>query len=142
MVTTRRGYRIRMHQPEGRLIGLIDILSLIRSPDLTWHMRFLWATTRRESDLKVLELEQRIEDSERGVFFSQAELQAVADQFEQVIDMDLLGFPEGNDGATDVGSVVRAEALDSSVWDVTFDEAVVELDHELLAELGAELQSD
>lgn len=110
---------------------LTDILKTITGLNLNlkWIILELEAKAVPNSDLDVLKLEEKINNSKRGLELSWAELTNLSQKFLQVINTTIIGANNAQvipyfDSKTDLKlySEIYIQAIDSSVWRVFSNE--------------------
>lgn len=113
-------FQIPMHD-DGRLVSLEAILAELDGTGVEWWIVDLQAVGEPGSGLDVLELEKEVRRKPEGLALSDLELRALATQFHQVIECEIVGVETGKQGTGDADlSIV---AFDSTEWTVKVNPA-------------------
>ena len=105
-------------------ISLSDILSKIdKGEEFEWKLLFLEATT--ETDLDILNLEKKINESDSGYLISWSDLVKLSNQIYQIIEILLIGSKNSknlkryiSEDEMRVHCDFCIELIDSSYWEV------------------------
>ncbi|NJK63931.1 MAG: hypothetical protein HC921_15715 [Synechococcaceae cyanobacterium SM2_3_1] len=114
------------------MVNLITILEFIGLRDLCWSMLHLWATSKQESEIDILDLEEKTK-AKFGYQLDWDSLLAIAKQLEQVNECTIVGvnptesLPNRSLSLEDLRKIchVVIEAVDSSYWEVFLKDEVL-----------------
>ncbi|KHK99810.1 hypothetical protein LK09_00220 [Microbacterium mangrovi] len=117
---------------DGRLIGLDDVLSSIRTSErIEWRIRSLDATPEAGTDIDLLDLERRVSEAGApGYRMTADDLRNLARLLYQVIDCDIAGYSRDTTGDLEDEPIVTLEAFDSTDWNIRYapDRVTLSLD--------------
>ena len=77
-------------------VSLLDILNNIEGKDLEWSIFSLWAINNPKNQESILDLENRISKSEKGVTLSFDELKKIAYSLKEIMDIYIVGCVNNN----------------------------------------------
>lgn len=117
-------YSIPMHHG-SHLVTLEEILALIDGTGLEWHLSFLDATSRPDSQLNVVQLGHEVRSRPGGYVYSDVEIRALARELDQVIDCDIFAFTPGDPFGDESKARLAVEAFDSTSWNLEFEAAEI-----------------
>ena len=120
-MTRMTTYRMPMHR-EGHLVTLEKVLKVVAGAGLTWRLTHFDAIPKTGSDVDTLLLEREAKRQPGGVAFTDADLRDLAAQLQQVIDCDILGYPEGEPADVKGSAALSIVAFDSGEWTVETSE--------------------
>ncbi|MBQ0994840.1 hypothetical protein KBX08_32835 [Micromonospora sp. H61] len=110
-------FRIPAFRVSGEMVSLADVLREVRPRGWSWRLLNFEGTSKMESNLNVLELEENIRASVDGISCSWENLRRFADDVDQPIDVSLVAF--GEDGRC----VLVIEVRDSTYWRILSDQS-------------------
>lgn len=114
-------YRIPMHR-DGHVVTLEEVLEAVDGAGLEWRMTYCDAIPKTGSGLNSVLLERHARSQQEGAVFTDLGLRDLAARLEQMIDCDILGYPEGQPADAQVTPTVSIVAFDSSEWTVRTSE--------------------
>lgn len=116
-MTRMTTYRIPMHR-EGHLVTLEEVLKLVDGAGLTWRLTHFDAIGKTGCDVDWSLLERETTRQPGGMAFTDVGLRDLAAQLYQVIDCDILGYPEGQPADVKGSAALSIVAFDSGEWTV------------------------
>ena len=120
-------------------VGQITFRNVFRalSPEpMHWLITELWMTAIPGSSVDVLDLERKVSKADgQGAWFSHLEMVRIAENCDQMIDGEFLGYLTASGSESPV-PVVRIDFFDSATATVIIDETALSVSNELEELLG------
>ena len=116
-VTRTTTHRIPMHR-DGHVVTLEEVLEAVDGAGLEWHLTHFDAIPKTDAGLDTDFLEREAKSRPGGLVFSDTGLRDLAAKLQQVIDCDILGYPEGQPADAQVAAALSIVAFDSGEWAV------------------------
>lgn len=110
-------FRIPAFRGDGEMVSLADVLREVRPQGWSWRLLNFEGTSKLESNLNVLELEESVRASVEGISCSWENLRRFSDDVDQPIDVSLVAFDK------DGRCLLVIEVRDSTYWRILSDES-------------------
>ncbi|WP_439691434.1 hypothetical protein ACRQ4B_10720 [Curtobacterium sp. SP.BCo] len=129
-------YQRSINSAPAGMITFQKVFDALNLRALQWLITDLWMTAIPESGLDVLQLENKVTQSDgRGLWVSHGEMLKIVRSCDQMIDGEFLGHPMAN-SVDVVRPIVRIDFFDSSIATVIIDEQIISVPSELINLLG------
>jgi len=116
-------YELKIFDIHNNIVSLSDILNNFKGEHLHWSLLYLWATGDLGEGKSIIDLEETIANSPKGLSLSFIELKKLSNCFYQVIDTIIIGCTKIDDIRrydTDEEMYYKCEIViemvDSSYW--------------------------
>ena len=123
--------RLAMHPSTGgEIVGLTQVLELVEVEGIEWRLTVFEGIATADSQLDVLDLEQRVRAAKGGIALTSRIFRELAASLDQVIECELRGRLVDDPAGADRGPAVVLSAFDSTEWVVEVDRAQVRIREE------------